>query len=53
MSYYTVQPEEVQMGMGMGGEWQLYDGSRVRVVEPAWLGKRVAEEHRKAAEIYG
>ncbi len=29
--------------------WLLYYGSRVRVVEPGWLGERVREEHRLAA----
>ncbi|MGQ9598293.1 MAG: helix-turn-helix transcriptional regulator [Anaerolineae bacterium] len=29
--------------------WLLYYGRRVQVLEPAWLGERVAEEHRKAA----
>lgn len=33
--------------------WLLYYGSRVEVLEPAWLRERVAEEHRRAAEIYG
>ena len=40
------------MGTGMGGESLLYDGSRVQVVKPTWLQERVAEEHRKAAEVY-
>jgi predicted DNA-binding transcriptional regulator YafY len=31
--------------------WLLYYGSRVQVLEPVWLRKRVAEEHRHAAEI--
>jgi predicted DNA-binding transcriptional regulator YafY len=29
--------------------WLLHYGSRVRVVEPEWLGKRVREEHQKAS----
>lgn len=29
--------------------WLLYYGSRVAVLEPAWLRDRVAEEHRRAA----
>lgn len=32
--------------------WLLYYGSRVQVLEPAWLRERVAEEHRRAAEVY-
>lgn len=40
------------MGTGMGGESLLYDGSRVQVVKPTWLRERVAEEHRRAAEVY-
>jgi len=32
--------------------WLLYYGSRVQVVEPAWLRERVAEEHRKAADAH-
>ena len=31
----------------------LYYGRRVQVVEPACLGARVAEEHRRAAGICG
>lgn len=31
--------------------WLLYYGSRVQVLEPAWLRERVAEEHRKAAHF--
>jgi len=31
--------------------WLLYYGSRVQVMEPAWLRERVAEEHRRAAEV--
>jgi predicted DNA-binding transcriptional regulator YafY len=30
--------------------WLLYYGARVRVVEPAWLGERVMDEHRRAAD---
>lgn len=33
--------------------WLLYYGSRVEVLEPQELRKRVAEEHRRAAGIYG
>lgn len=33
--------------------WLLYYGSRVEVLEPASLRERVAEEHRRAAEMYG
>ena len=29
--------------------WLLYYGSRVKVMEPAFLRKQVAEEHLKAA----
>jgi predicted DNA-binding transcriptional regulator YafY len=32
--------------------WLLYYGSGLEVVAPAWLRARVAEEHRKAAEVY-
>nr|MBC7245029.1 WYL domain-containing protein [Chloroflexota bacterium] len=31
--------------------WLLYYGSRVQVLEPAWLRERVAEEHQRAAEM--
>jgi len=31
--------------------WLLYYGSRVQILEPAWLRERVAEEHRRAAEV--
>jgi predicted DNA-binding transcriptional regulator YafY len=31
--------------------WILYYGRRVEVIKPAWLRARVAEEHRKAAEL--
>ncbi len=31
--------------------WLLYYGSRVQVMEPAWLRERVAEEHRRAAGV--
>lgn len=31
--------------------WLLYYGPRAEVIEPAWLRERVAEEHRKAAEL--
>jgi len=31
--------------------WVLYYGSRVMVLRPEWLRKKVAEEHRKAAEM--
>ncbi len=40
--YVGVTPEMVN--------WLLYYGSRVQIVEPAWLRKRVAEEHRRAWE---
>jgi predicted DNA-binding transcriptional regulator YafY len=33
--------------------WLLYYGSRVEVLEPPGLRERVAEEHRRAAEVYG
>lgn len=33
--------------------WLLYYGSRVEVIEPVWLRKQVAEEHLKAAQLYG
>lgn len=33
--------------------WLLYYGSRVEVIEPAWLRDRVAEEHRRAFQVYG
>ncbi len=32
--------------------WLLYYGARVEVLAPAWLRERVAEEHRRAGEIY-
>ncbi|MDY7078241.1 MAG: WYL domain-containing protein [Chloroflexota bacterium] len=32
--------------------WVLYYGSRVEVLEPPELRERVAEEHRRAAEVY-
>lgn len=32
--------------------WLLYYGGRVEVLEPVWLRERVAEEHRRAAELY-
>ncbi len=32
--------------------WLLYYGSRVEVLEPAWLRERVREEHRRAVEIH-
>ena len=32
--------------------WLLYYGSRVRVVEPAWLQVRAREEHRNALSLY-
>jgi len=32
--------------------WVLYYGSRVEVLEPVSLRERVAEEHRRAAEVY-
>jgi predicted DNA-binding transcriptional regulator YafY len=32
--------------------WLLYYGSGLEVIAPAWLRKRVAGEHRKAAAIY-
>jgi len=38
--YVGVTPEMVS--------WLLYYGSRVRVVEPGWLGERVREEHARA-----
>ncbi|MGC9083043.1 MAG: helix-turn-helix transcriptional regulator [Anaerolineae bacterium] len=45
MTFYVgVTPEMVN--------WLLYYGSRVQVLEPAWLRERVAEEHRRAAGIY-
>jgi predicted DNA-binding transcriptional regulator YafY len=31
--------------------WLLYYGSRVEVLEPAELRQRVAQEHRKAADM--
>ena len=31
--------------------WVLYYGSRVKVLRPEWLRRKVAEEHRKAAEM--
>ncbi len=33
--------------------WVLYYGSQVEVLRPAWLRERVAEEHARAALIYG
>ena len=33
--------------------WLLYYGSRVEVLEPMSLRDRVAEEHRRATEVYG
>jgi len=33
--------------------WVLYYGSRVEVLQPVWLRERVAEEHRRAAQING
>ncbi|MCA9906803.1 MAG: WYL domain-containing protein, partial [Anaerolineae bacterium] len=32
--------------------WLLYYGSRVQVLEPAWLQERVVAEHRKAVGMY-
>ena len=32
--------------------WLLYYGARVQVVAPEWLRERVAEEHRRAVEVY-
>lgn len=32
--------------------WLLYYGARVQVVAPEWLLERVAEEHRRAVEVY-
>ena len=37
--------------MGEWG-WGLYYGGRVEVLEPPELRERVAEEHRRAAEVY-
>ncbi|HID10965.1 MAG TPA: WYL domain-containing protein [Candidatus Latescibacteria bacterium] len=31
--------------------WVLYYGSQVRVLKPKWLKEKVAEEHRRAAEM--
>ena len=31
--------------------WLMYYGSKVEVLEPASLRERVAEEHRKAADL--
>lgn len=33
--------------------WVLYYGSQVEVLQPAWLRERVAEEHSRAALVYG
>lgn len=33
--------------------WVLYYGSRVKVLKPEWLKNKVAEEHKKAAEMEG
>ncbi len=33
--------------------WLLYYGARAEVLKPAWLRARVAEEHRRAAEVNG
>ncbi|MDW8101163.1 MAG: WYL domain-containing protein [Anaerolineae bacterium] len=41
--YVGITPEMVN--------WLLYYGSRVQILEPAWLRERVAEEHRRAAEM--
>jgi len=41
--YVGVTPEMVS--------WLLYYGDRVRILEPAWLRERVAEEHRRAAGV--
>ena len=36
-----------------GDVWLLYYGIRVEVLEPPSLRERVAEEHRRAAGVYG